>query len=38
MSGMDTVGTYMHWHLLYKNNSLDFRPIKNIYLLGLQIL
>ena len=28
MSGMDTVGTYMHWHLLYKNNSLDFHTYK----------
>ena len=28
MSGMNTVGTYMHWHLLYKNNSLDFHTYK----------
>tara|TARA_B100001093_G_C26853329_1_gene1026164 strand:+ start:77 stop:1429 length:1353 start_codon:yes stop_codon:yes gene_type:complete len=28
MSGMETVGTYMHWNLLYKNNSLDFHTYK----------
>ena len=31
MSGMDTVGTYMHWHLLYKNNSLDFHNKKYLF-------
>ena len=28
MRGMDTVTTYMPWHLLYKNNSLEFHTYK----------
>ena len=28
MRGMDTVTTYMHWHLLYKNNSLEYHTYK----------